>query len=247
MSLINKIVTRVEKINDICFSLGSDIEDNLVLEESIFKIVCTATFENDKMYFNIVFRNFKKEIETTKYEIDWSKMSMIEESLLTTLCKDIAYYVSSINPDHMIVCYNNNFEKVTSRLLGRLSKISEKYSENFEGGYYDQDEAEGESFSIKFEDLITKPSHLLIKMKLKNMILTNLDLYIEKLIINKECPVLLEPLKLGDLCIPSCKHILSKQAYNKIHTTQYEENGVCKGWFKLCPLCRSKLEPCLLY
>jgi hypothetical protein len=49
------------------------------------------------------------------------------------------------------------------------------------------------------------------------------------------------------LCIPPCRHILSKQAYNKINTSQYEENGVCKGWFKLCPLCRSKLEPCLLY
>ena len=218
------------------------------MRESIFKIICTASFENDKMYFNIIFQNFDKEIETIKYEIDWTKCYNIEDSFLTILCTDIAYYISSVSPDHMIICYNNNFEKVTFNLLGILSKIEEKSIIDFEKGYNQYLEYEyEESVSLKFEDLIIKPSHLLIKMKLKNIILTELEQYIETLIKNKECPVLLEQLKLGDLCIPLCKHILSKQAYNKIQTSLYEENGIYKGMFKLCPMCRSKLDPCLLF
>ena len=45
----------------------------------------------------------------------------------------------------------------------------------------------------------------------------------------KECPVLLEPLKTGETCMLPCKHLLSREAFRKIN--------MCPGHPK-CPVCR---------
>jgi hypothetical protein len=57
---------------------------------------------------------------------------------------------------------------------------------------------------------------------------------IEEIIKDKECPVLLEPLKAGKACMLPCKHLLSQEAFTKIKKTEGHPK---------CPCCRELCCP----
>lgn len=247
-SLISKQTIRYEKIKSIKIKFKSSIQQVDEIKDEIIELNCTSEFLKNRLYFIIEFGNDELTFEVTKFEIDWFKYNnnTKNDSILYTLIDELYCYVKHIDAKEMSIYYNNKEHNITYSDLGYFARDNQDSINDFNEVYYgDSDDGANSHCDLKYHNLIKHPNYLMLKLKLNNMICNSIETYIKfKIKIERDCPILFEQLKIGNICITRCDHIMSKEAYKNIKyvPTINKNTGKEEGNHKPCPICRREIN-----
>jgi hypothetical protein len=164
----------------------------------------------------------------------------IEETTVQEMSSTIIRLIDEVNPESMILTYHllspeRQVVKKYSRdmysvFLQQYKKQHESYRSTIHDGEYDEEELSSQVFALSsLAHSLLHQKRLNFSSMLQSLVKYTIQESTRKLIIGKECPVLLEPLEVNDIIILECNHMISKQAFTKMLDTERHPR---------CPICR---------
>ena len=193
---------------------------------------------NEKWSLILSFKDEKEDlIEETTYSFKENDFEVDEDDIYTIRHK-ITKYINSLDPHHLEIIYKGSGKDPIKRdvedygsVLSQCKQRDIQFESNFED---DEDQIEIYHQLRTLGDILTMERQLCFFFYLKAVVRHMILKEIEEIIKDKECPVMLEPLKAGKECMLPCKHLLSQEAFAKIKKTEGHPK---------CPCCREVCCP----
>ena len=147
-------------------------------------------------------------------------------------------YINEMTPHHIEIVYKGSGCSPRRRdledygsVLFDLKQAETEFESNYEE---DMDRLEIYDELRDLGHILNMDKKLCFSFYLKGVIRHIMKKEVENLIKDKECPVMLEPLEVGKVCMLPCKHLLSQEAFEKINKGEHHPK---------CPCCREECCP----
>jgi hypothetical protein len=227
MSLSSTRLTNASKTEGILIHIYmlEDDEDSYELSlnyypEKRWSLILSFKDENGDLVEEITF-SFKE----NNFEVD--------ENDIYTIRHTIVKYINSLDPHHIVIIYKGAGKDPIKRDVedyGSVLYRSKQRDVQFETNYEDdEDHLEIYNQLRTLGDILTMEKRLGFFFYTKAMVRHMIQNEIEEIVKDKECPVLLEPLKAGKACMLPCNHFLSQEAFANIKKIEGHPK---------CPCCR---------
>lgn len=232
MSLSSSRVTNACKTEGILIHI-------YMLEEDEDSYELSLEYNPDEKWSLIL--SFKDEngdlVEETTFSFKENEFEA-DENAIYSIRHQIIKYVNFLDPHRLEIIYKGSGKDPMKRdvedygsILSRCKQRDVQFESNFED---DDDSLEIYHQLRTLGDILTMEKRLGFFFQVKAVVRHMIQNEIEEIIKDKECPVLLEPLKAGKACMLPCKHLLSQEAFAKIKKTEGHPK---------CPCCRELCCP----
>ena len=226
------------KVTDACKAEGILIHIYMLEDDEDSYQLSLDCHPEEKWSLLLSFKDENEDlVEETTFSFRENEFDVDEDDIYAIRHKMVKY-INSLDPHHLEIIYKGSGKDPIKRdvehygtVLFQCKQRDTQFETNYENNedyleIYDQLRTLG--------DILTTEKTLGFFYYLKAVVRHMIQKEVEEIIKDKECPVLLEPLKAGKACMLPCKHLLSQEAFAKIKKTEGHPK---------CPCCRELCCP----